>query len=179
MAHFFSKFSTINYTLDGFNKDAENILTSTVLKQINVNKALLVQNYDVPAGTSPEALANQLYGDPTLWQTFFLVNNKINPVNDWPMSDSALEEYVKAKYGSTTTIIHFVNLTTGDILDDVADAEMRVWIQTHPVPVNISPITSYAYESELNRQKGKIIIISEKFISKFIDTFNQSIQGKV
>jgi hypothetical protein len=42
------------------------------------------------------------------------------------MSDSALEEYVKTKYGSTTLIVHFVNLTTGDILDDVADAEMRL-----------------------------------------------------
>lgn len=178
MSHFFSKFSTINYTVDGYNKDAENILTSTVLKQLNVNKALLVQNYNVPAGMSPEVLAEELYKDPTLWWTFFLINNKVNPLTDWPMSDEALEEYTLKKYGDVNKILYFVDITKNKRLDDVADAQMREYLETHDVPFNIQVVTALTYESELNRDKGFITVLSPKFINTFVDTFNQNIQGK-
>lgn len=179
MPSFFKKFPVINYSLDGYNKDAMNIVTAAVLKRINVDKSYVYQTYDVPNGSSPESLAYELYKDPTLCWAFFLVNGMINPILDWPMTDEVLEEHTLAKYGSLYTIVYFTDLE-GYRLDDVAEKEVRDFLELgNPMPHNVHPVTALEYESELNRARGKITIIAPRYINQFVDLFNKSIEGKI
>lgn len=176
---FFKKFPVINYSIDGFSKDAMNIVTAAILKRVNIDQAYVYQTYDVPAGCSPESLANDLYKDPKLYWTFFLVNGMINPFLDWPMPDEVLEEYVVSKYGDMNAILYFTNLDDGFRLDDVAEAEVRADIENgDPIPFNYHPVTAMEYESDMNRQKGKITIIAPRYINQFVDLFHKSIEGK-
>lgn len=179
MPSFFKKFPVINYSLDGYNKDAMNIVTASVLKRLNVDKAYVYQSYDVPSGASPESIAYDLYKDPHLGWTFFLVNGMINPLLDWPVNDEVLEAIVEEKYGNINHIVYFTDLE-GSRLDDVAEAEVREWIGLgNPIPNDVSPVTALAYESELNRARGSITIISPRYINQFVDLFNKSIEGKI
>lgn len=180
MPSMFKKFPVVSYSLDGYSKDAMNIVTAAALKRINIDRSYVYQTYDVPAGTSPEALANELYRDPTLCWVFFLVNGMVNPLLDWPMSDEVLEEYVASVYGSVNTILYFTSLEDGYRLDDVAEAEVRAFIDLgNPMPANVHPVTALEHESGLNRVRGKITIIAPRYINQFVDLFNKTIEGKI
>ena len=178
MASFFKKFPVLSYTLEGYSKDVMNIVTSAVLKRINVDKSYVYQTYDVPSGASPESLAYELYRDATLCWVFFLVNSMVNPLLDWPMSDEVLEEFVAATHTSIYDIVYFTDLE-GYRLDEVAEKTVRDFIALgNPIPVNVSPVTALEEATELNRKKGNITIISARYINQFVDLFNKSIEGK-
>ena len=53
--------------------------------------------YRVQNGERPDILANKLYGDPTLYWTFFLVNDFHN-YYDWYKSSAEFESYINKKY---------------------------------------------------------------------------------
>lgn len=176
---YFKKFPTINYSLDGYNKDAMNIITAALLTRVAVDRTYIYQSYDVPAGMTPEALANELYRDPKLCWVFFIVNRMVNPINDWPMDSSVLEQTVEMAYGNVNTIIHFTG-EDGFILDDVRDKEIRALIaDNQPIPLNVHPVTALEYETNKNRARGKIIIVAPSHINKFVDTYNKAIEGKL
>lgn len=177
---FFKKFGTIEYKLDGYSKEAMNIVTAAVLKRLNVDKTFVYQKYVVPAGATPESLADDLYQDPNKYWTILLVNSIVNPFIEWPVNDHVLEELVEKRYGSITRILHFIDTTTKFQLDDVDDAAMRELIQSgEAIPFNIHPVTAIEYETELNRLRAQIVVVSPKHINRFVDLFNKSIEGKV
>lgn len=177
---FFKKFDSIEYKLDGYSKEAMNIITAAILKRLNVDKTFVYQKYTVPAGATPESLANELYRDPKLYWTILIVNSIINPFLDWPVPDHVLEEIVVKKYGSVGHIVHFKDMTTGFILDDVDDANIRQLIENgHSIPHNIHPVTSLEYETDLNRMRAQIVVVAPKYINRFVDLFNKSIEGKL
>lgn len=176
---FFKKFDTIQYQLDGYSKEAMNIVTAAVLKRLNVDKTYVYQSYIVPAGASPESLANDLYKDPHKHWTILLVNSIVNPFLDWPVNDQVLEELVVREYGSAHKIVHFIDMATKFQLDDVQDAVIRQLIEDgNPIPQNIRPVTALEYEIEKNRRKAQITVVAPKYINRFVDAFNKSIEGK-
>ena len=175
---FFKKFGTIEYKIDGFSKEAMNIVTAAILKRMNIDKNYILQRYVVQAGASPESIANDLYKDPHKYWTVLFVNSIVNPFLEWPMKPEVLEEVVKIKYGNPNTILYFTNLTNGFRLDDVAEKAMRTFIESSPMPAHIHPVTAIAHEQELNRQRGEIYVIGPKYINLFVDTFHKVIEGK-
>lgn len=176
---FFKKFDSIEYKLDGYSKEAMNIITAAVLKRLNVDKTYVYQSYIVPAGATPESLANELYQDAHKYWTILLVNGIVNPFLDWTVNDQVLEEIVEKKYGSVNHIVYFLDLTTKFQLDDVADQEMRdLMANGDPLPHNIHPVSALEYETTLNREKANIIVVAPRYINRFVDAFNKSIEGK-
>jgi hypothetical protein len=68
--------------------------------------------YRITEGERPDTVASKLYGDSTLYWTFFLVNENLQDFNDWPKSNQLLEKYIDRKYsgkclvaGSSTDIV--------------------------------------------------------------------------
>lgn len=176
---FFKKFGTIEYKLEGFSKEAMNIVTAAVLKRLNVDKTYVYQSYIVQAGMTPEGLAYELYNDPHKYWSILLVNGIVNPFLEWPVNDTVLEELIIAKHGSVNKILHFIELDTEFQLDDVADAQMRAWIaEGNPMPHNIHPVTALEYETNLNRERAKITVVAPRYINRFVDLFNKTIEGK-
>lgn len=175
---FFKKFGVVEYKVDGYSKEAMNIVTAAVLKRMNIDKNYILQKYVVQGGGTPESLADELYGDPEKYWTILFINGIVNPFLEWTMKTDVLEEVTQARYGSLNEIMYFTNLTTGYRLDDIADKNMRVFIESNPIPQNIHPVTVLEHESALNRERGEIFVIGPRYINQFVDTFNKVIEGK-
>ena len=58
--------------------------------------------YRVVDGERPDVVASKLYGDSTLFWTFYLVNENLQDTNDWPKSNSLLKKFIDRKYSGTT-----------------------------------------------------------------------------
>lgn len=174
----FDKFGTTPYTVDGYSKEAMNILTAAIIKHINVDQAFVYQRYIVPAGTTPESLADELYSDASKYWTILLVNAIVNPFLDWPMDAQTLEEYVKVKYADPDSVLYFTNLQTGKMYDDVAAEGFFALLEDgDPLPQNVHPVGPLEHEAIENSRKSEIVVIAPRYINIFVDTFNKSIQG--
>ena len=54
--------------------------------------------YRITEGERPDVVASKLYGDATLYWTFFLVNENLQDLNDWPKSSQYFNRYLSRKY---------------------------------------------------------------------------------
>ena len=74
--------------------------------------------YRIGEGERPDATASRLYGDATLYWTFFLVNENLQDLSDWPKSAIHFNKFIDRKYSGTcltassTTDIVSYNHTT-------------------------------------------------------------------
>jgi len=104
---YFETFPLISFKLDtdsNFNQQlVTNILArSTFLREI-ANNTSIAYEYSIKDSDTPEILAHKVYGDPYRNWIILLFNNIINPYYDWPLKNSALENYIVQKYNQTIT----------------------------------------------------------------------------
>lgn len=174
----FEAMTTIPYKLDGYNKEAMNILTAAIVKHINVDQSYIYQSYVVPAGTTPESLAEKMYGDSRKYWVILLVNAIVNPFLEWVMDAHTLEEYTKAVYSDIDTVLYFTNLQTGRRYDDVASETFFSLLEAgDPLPHDVHPVGPLEHEAALNAKRAEIVLINPRYVHFFVDTFNRSIQG--
>ena len=60
--------------------------------------------YRIIDGERPDVVAGRLYGDSTLYWTFFLVNENLQDFSDWPKSQSLFERFMDRKYSGTCLV---------------------------------------------------------------------------
>ena len=77
--------------------------------------------YRVTEGERPDVVAARLYGDSTLYWTFFLVNENLQDFNDWPKSNQQFIRFMDRKYpgtclvaSNTTDIVSYDHALTDD-----------------------------------------------------------------
>lgn len=178
---YFKKFETIQYLLEGNTKETQNIIQAVLPRRLNVDKTFVFQRYDVASGERPEQTADIMYKDPNLWWVPMVVNNMVCPYIDWRMSDEELEAYTKiiySKIGQTEDDIHhFFNLNKERIVDEVDDAIFRA-MDPNSIPAHIRPVSNFAHENELNLERGKIVVISSKYVSQFVDSYIKALEGR-
>lgn len=89
-----------------FNIGGENV--SVVLKDLTTNVRFkteilkdvsLYDEYDIREGETPDILADKLYGSPLFHWVILLLNDRLDYINDWPMSSFQLESHIEATYG--------------------------------------------------------------------------------
>ena len=60
--------------------------------------------YRILDGERPDVVASKLYGDSTLYWTFFLVNENLENFSDWPKSQVLFERFMDRKYSGTCLV---------------------------------------------------------------------------
>lgn len=60
--------------------------------------------YRIVEGERPDVVASKLYGDGTLYWTFFLVNENLQDLTDWPKSGPLLHKYIARKYSGQVLV---------------------------------------------------------------------------
>ena len=60
--------------------------------------------YRITEGERPDVVAAKLYGDSTLYWTFFLVNENLSTLSDWPKSQSLFNRFMDRKYSGTCLV---------------------------------------------------------------------------
>ena len=197
MAFFFKKFEKMGYAFindPSQRKQVTNILTAFFLRKVSAYKSFLFQKYNVRDDDSIESLSDKLYGTPSHYWTFLVINDIIDPFSEWIKDSYLLEKFVARKYrdgkilqkaDGTTTMVplssgtggihHFVNINTGRICDDVEDEFYRESYALDPQSIgkNIIPVTNMSYENDLDIERRAISIVSKNYILDFEEDFGK------
>jgi len=117
---FFKHIPNINYD---FKSDGKFYQAKDLFRKVSVWSYLQegiagYSYYRITDGERPDVTASKLYRDSTLYWTFFLVNENLQDMNDWPKSQQYLHRFINRKYSgtvlnasSTTDIVSFNHST--------------------------------------------------------------------
>jgi hypothetical protein len=164
---YFSKFPLLSYpTAIKDNRAyvvARNIIRRVALSEQTKNAAGVYIEYNVKDGEKPEHIADRIYGNPDDHWIVLLANEIINPHQDWYMSSSVFEEYVRKKYNGFA-LIGQVN-TVKSNFDDVAAGDT---VYTHS-------LNSTSYNNV--RKSSKIISVNS--LMSYIVVDNDNLKNSV
>ena len=174
----FNGYESYQYKLDGISAKVTNIGISLVIDKVrNVDRRFAFQKYLILENEIPESVSEKKYGDAKYYWTILLVNNIINPFEEWPLSSDELIEYIKYKYSDGMNgIHHYINISDNSIVYDFNTYKCRTGI---PIPVDVRPVTNFEYEYELNEDKRHIKIVNPVFIKEFIYAYDKALNVKI
>ena len=103
---FFKHLPTIPYD---FKSDGKFSLAKDLFRKVGIWSYLQegvtgYSYYRIVDGERPDTVATRLYGDATLYWLFFLVNENLQDLNDWPKGQRQFEKYMDRKYSGTTLV---------------------------------------------------------------------------
>lgn len=117
--------------------------------------------YAIQDGYTPERLAHEFYGSAFYHWVILLVNNIVNPREEWPMDGDQFNEFMSDNYEDVTGIHHYIDPESGFVVDsDFAGA---------------TPVTNLEYEEEINEQKRHIKMLDSKYLQQFVTMFDNQI----
>ena len=166
-------FPNITYDAKGNGKET---FMKDIFRRVKVKgdaKAKFVEfdYYNVQDGETPEMIAYKYYDDAELHWTILVVNNIVDYYTDWPMSVQRFEEFVKEKYDNPGAIHHYeINQTSGDTTETI-DVGMNITDYG-----SATAVSNYQYEQTLQDEKRQIRLIQPRFISDFVEEFEEKIK---
>lgn len=97
---FFKHIPNINYD---FKSDGKFYQAKDLFRKVStwshLQEGVAGYNYfRIVEGERPDVVASKLYGDSTLYWTFFLVNENLQDYSDWPKSQPQFERFLDRKY---------------------------------------------------------------------------------
>lgn len=162
---YFNEFNTMYYpfSINGQEvvKIVRDITTNVRLRKAILENVTLFDEYDIVDGETPEIISAKVYGSPEFHWVIMLCNQRYDYLNDFPMSERVLNDYIAAKYeGDEYETHHYV--------DD------RGFTVASTTP-GATPITNYQYEVDLNESKRRIKLISPQLLTQLITQFKSII----
>lgn len=141
---YFESFPKLLYSQNN-NRDfniVPDVLRRAVVEKIASLNASYFDQYDVGEGETPETVADKFYDDPTLHWVILHVNEILDPRFEWPLSETQLQEYALAKYGSIDAIneVHHVegyNITSDENVYEESNFILAPETQSLDEPVRI------------------------------------------
>lgn len=136
---------------------------------VEATNQFTLEHYTILDGEWPEDVAYKLYGDPKLYWTVLLVNNILDPYNDWFVPSEVLEEFTKEKYGDGQVDAHhhwvLPERKTVCVEYDAAKLAAGEIIQ----------ISNKEHEEILNDARQFIKVVAPDQIRDFVKDFEQKI----
>jgi hypothetical protein len=162
----FKNFPQFGYALDSRLIVATDIFRRVALSDIAINELLLTK-YTIEAGQKPEDVADILYDDPKLYWVVLLVNNIIDPYNEWYFTPEQIRSLVEDKYGvgNSGNTHHYI----------VADNPL-VCVQYDAQKLasgEIKEISHLEHEQLENDARQNISVINPRYIQDFLTEFNR------
>lgn len=160
---YFSKFPKIQYSLDDGKtvQITTDILIRSGFLDAVINNKVFYEDVDVPEGETPETLADKIYGNSLYHWIILLANNIVDPVLDWPMTQSQLAQYVEQKYTDGLYGTHHYEDVDGIVVNARND---------------MYPVSNYEYETRINDVKRRIKIPRQEAIQQIIQEFEKLIK---
>ena len=122
---YFSKFS---YQFYPFGSDGyilmTDILKRSILRTDLIKDSTNFYNYYVTTEDTLEKIADKVYGNPYYYYVILMLNEIFDPRFEFPLEETAFEEFIKEKYGSVENSQNMNNSTenssyvlTGDLME--------------------------------------------------------------
>ncbi len=180
--NYFKFFPTVTYN----GKSAVNITRRTAIQQQLYSSPYAFLSYTIKDSEKPEDIALYYYGDIGKTWLVFMANNIIDPVSQWPLSNSDFEKMIIKKYTKQAQVIDpayvgngVINWTqnaslTSNILWYQNAENNRISKDTYLLNANLGLITAgdwypvriYDYELELNENKRNIFLFNRAYASQ-------------
>lgn len=157
----------------------KNLFRRVKLRDDLQNVFTIFDKYQIPDGSRPELVAEELYGS-SQYDWVVLVTAGITRVRDqWPLSDKQIYDYAEQTYGENLNAIHHYETT------EVRDAENRLILPAGKVvdsnftiqnPQNqtqtinpVTGITNYEYQVEKNNKKRSIYVLKPVYLQQVLN----------
>ena len=159
--------------------NVKNVFRRVKVRDDLYNNFVIFQKYEIPEGTRPDNVSEELFGTPNLDWVILTVAGIINVRNEWPLSNHELYNYANDKYGDSLNSTRFFETTEVKNADGklilpkgkVVDSNFTIPNPTNP-SATLNPvvgISNFIYETRLNEEKRNINVLREEYLSQFLD----------
>ena len=137
----------------------------------------LYVDYVIQDGERPDQIAFKEYGEEQFYWMILQVNDITDYNNQWPLSYSALDEYILKKYGGQKGAYEIHHYETQEEYDSEKrlvfpggmivseDFTHMYYYDDNTIRTSLPvAVTNYQYESRLNNEKSQIQIVDKKYI---------------
>lgn len=157
----------------------KNLFRRVKLRDDLQNVFTIFDKYQIPDGSRPELVANEVYGSPQ-YDWVVIVSAGITRIRDeWPLSDKDLYEYALTVYGNDLNEIHHYETTevrdSQDrlILPDGKVVDSDFTIPNPSIPnATLNPVTgvtNYEFEIKKNNDKRGIYLLKPIYLQQVIN----------
>ena len=171
----------------------KNLFRRVKLRDDLQNVFTVFDKYQIPDGSRPELVAQELYGS-TQYDWVVIVSAGITRLRDqWPLSDRQVYDYAESIYGDQLNAIHHYETTEVRDSEDrlilpagqVVDADFKVsyyddgTLYTNDatrlrddvirIPDPIVGVSNYEYEVRKNNDKRGIYVLKPRYLQQVIN----------
>jgi hypothetical protein len=191
---FFKTMPNLVYKTGNKAVNVKDIFKRVALRKFARNKAAL-EAYYIKDGETPEVLAKLLYNNVYYHWIILVVNDIVNPYEEWPLTENELNEFVTDKYGvgneyndhhyiiNETVRKGIIDSNIGEDYVSVRDENAEYFIEQTETIVDYDSakiasgeyqaVTNYDYELKLNDEKRQIFILLPKYVNEFVTQYNK------
>lgn len=156
----------------------KNLFRRVKLRDDLQNVFTIFDKYQIPDGSRPELVANEIYGS-VQYDWVVLVSAGITRLRDeWPLSDYQLYNYAEELYGDELNSIHHYETTEVRDSKDrlilpsgkVVDSDFTIPSPENPL-FNLNPvigISNYEYEVRKNNKKRSIYVLKPRYLQQVL-----------
>lgn len=131
-----------------------------------VNETYL-ETYTIKAGERPEDIAYDLYGDPEYHWVLLIINNIIDPYNEWYYSPEQLYALVEQRYTKPNDTHHFALVSNPLICSDYDEALIASG--------ELVEVTHLEHEELENDARQEIKVLHPRYLKDFVSEFKRKI----
>ena len=179
---YFSQFPKVNYTISS----GKTVIATDITKRFKMIDSFMKNKYvfytySVKEGERADVIAYKYYNDASLDWLIFMINSIYDPLLQWPMTYSEMEQYITNKYGSLesakqTVYEYYQILQPREILYDgtIVEEQSLVIDQTAYALLDDpdrSFISQYDYEKQENENRRIIKLVDKSFIPSILREF--------
>lgn len=171
----------------------KNLFRRVKLRDDLQNVFTVFDKYQIPDGSRPELVAQELYGS-TQYDWVVIVSAGITRLRDqWPLSDRQVYDYAESIYGNDLNAIHHYETTEVRDSEDrlilpagqIVDADFKVSYYDNGslytndatilgsnvdyIPNPVIGISNYEYEVRKNNDKRGIYVLKPRYLQQVIN----------
>ena len=161
----------------------KNMFRRVKLRDDLQNSFTMFDKFQIPEGSRPETVAEQIYGSPEFDWVVILTAGIINIRNEWPLSNSELYEYASEKYGTELNATRFYETT--EVIDSnkrlilpkgkVVDSNFTIPKPGEPT-ATLNPVTgisNFEYEVRENDKKRGVYLLRQGYLQQFVNDMRE------
>ena len=175
--------------------EVKNFFRRVKLREDLQNVLTVFNKYEIPMGSRPDIVAEELYGSPSLDWVVITCAGIINIRDEWPLDSKEVYDYAANKYGAGLDDIRYYE--TREIRDSDGnlilpkgkrvnsnftvkyfDNSLGIYVTKSGTNVRTG-ISNYVHETRLNDDKRFIFVLKEEYLQQFLNDFRDiMIYGK-
>jgi hypothetical protein len=157
----------------------KNLFRRVKLRDDLQNVFTLFNKYEIPDGSRPELVAEELYGKPELDWVVLLTAGITHVRDQWPLSDRDIYRYSEQKYEENINDVRFyetieIKDSSGRLIlpaGKVVDGNFTI---TNPndYTATLNPVigvSNYEYEVRKNNAKRSIYILKKSYLQQYLN----------